>query len=158
FSNVGSGISISLSSGTVIGNFLPGTGLPGGGNVIANSNFNGVLITSTTSLGNSILGNSIFNGGNQAIDLRGASGRDLNDLGDGDIGPNGLQNYPAISSVVSSATQTSVVAALNSKPSTAYHVEYFITPTNSSGSTQGRTSLGGVDVTTDAAGNANASA
>jgi hypothetical protein len=79
-----------------------------------------------------------------------AFGATVNDAGDADSGPNGLQNTPVLTSVTTAA----VAGTLSSKPSTAYKVELFANAfCNAFGSGEGQTPLRIVDVTTDGAGN-----
>ena len=62
-------------------------------NVIAHNIGDGVTITGNNSLGNTIWENSIHDNDGHGIDL-GDDGVTANDAGDGDSGPNHLQNYP----------------------------------------------------------------
>jgi len=143
-------------------NTLGGTN-PGEGNVIAFNSEDGVLVGDGvgTSVGNRINGNSITTNGTTGthlgIDL-GAFGGALdgvtpNDAGDGDAGPNNLQNAPAITSAQSFGSNVNVVGLLSSAPSTTYRVEFFSNLTcDPSGAGEGRTFLGSANLTTDAAG------
>ena len=67
----------------------------GAGNTIAH-NANGIIVSSG-SAGNAIRGNAIFANANQGIDLD-EDGETANDAGDGDDGPNRLQNFPEVQS------------------------------------------------------------
>jgi cysteine-rich repeat protein len=79
-----------------------------------------------------------------------------NDPGDGDEGPNNLQNFPVLTSVSSTSGDTTVEGMLNSAPTATYRIEFFSNSTcDSSGNGEGKTFLGSADVTTDAGGNAN---
>src|SRR5262249_40788584 len=116
--------------------------------------------------GNSIYGNGTANGANflstLGIDLGnpggfGQGGLTPNDLGDGDIGPNLLQNFPLISSVTAGASTTTVDGALNSLPSPPFTLDFY----SNDGCVgrpqdflQGRTYIGTDTVTTDAGGHA----
>jgi parallel beta-helix repeat protein len=79
--------------------------LAGEGNIIANNGGDGVLIGSDPSsgfaaeagVGNSVIGNLIFGNSGLAIDLGPNNGTTANDANDVDVGPNNLQNSPAIS-------------------------------------------------------------
>ena len=90
------------SSGTVLGNGGSGVHIASSSynnfvevNTIANNTGDGVTITATnSSLGNTIWENSIHDNGGLGIDL-GDDGPTANDAGDGDSGPNHLQNFPA---------------------------------------------------------------
>ena len=69
---------------------------PGAGNTIAYSDAVGVAVYSGT--GRTIRGNSIFGNGGLGIDLLN-DGVTPNDLGDPDIGPNNLQNFPLVTTI-----------------------------------------------------------
>jgi hypothetical protein len=89
----------------------------------------------------------------------GLDGLTANDTGDADTGPNNLQNYPEIGSVVSTGGNTTVTGTLRSNASTTYRLEFFSSPSgDASGHGEGQTWLGATTVTTDAAGNATFSA
>lgn len=93
----------------------------GEGNLIAYNSAAGITVTDGTA---AILGNRIFGNGALGIDLA-ADDITGNDLGDADTGPNGLQNYPVLGSVTSTAGNTTVTGILNSKASTTYRLEFF---------------------------------
>jgi CSLREA domain-containing protein len=72
-----------------------------------------------------------------------------NDPGDVDAGPNGLQNFP----VLTSASATSVAGTLGSAPSSTYTVELFASSAcDSSGNGEGVRYLTSVEVTTNESG------
>ena len=144
------------------------------GNTIANNGSAGVAIfgdplSSRQNSGNAILGNSIFNNGRNSpatqlgIDLVGKTSFPVDDGvtpndsvdGDGDSGPNLLQNFPVLASVTSDSISTTIVGSLNSRFNTEYRIEFFSSQTvSSSGFGEGQTFLGFTDVTTSASGNA----
>jgi CSLREA domain-containing protein len=150
-SNQGHGILISRSADNWIGGLEAGQG-----NLIAHNGYNGdrdgVVIVEVSGLSqaiaNRILGNSIYeNGANNGIgiDLRG-DGPTPNDPGDGDLGPNQVQNYPVISWV----RGATVVGELESAANTTFRLEFFASPEcSATGFGQGKTFLGAFDVTTD---------
>ena len=112
--------------------------------------------------GLAILGHSIFsnNGLGTVIeidaDLSTTDGVNPNDLGDGDTGGNGLQNFPVLTSATASNGNITLSGTLNSIPKTTFRVEFFDnTALDPSGNGEGQTYLNFVNVTTDAAGNAN---
>jgi hypothetical protein len=164
------GIALQGSSGQGVQDNQIGGTLAGAGNTIANSGSAGVAIygdalSSTQNSGNAILGNSIFNNGlsNPAIlpgiDLVGGftypldDGVTLNDLGDVDIGPNMLQNFPVLTSVSTGLLGTTILGSLNSAANTTYRIEFFSNPAVVGSSFgQGQTFLGFTNVTTDASG------
>jgi len=156
-----------LSGDVVIGGINPGEG-----NIIA---FNGSVV------GNSSAGIEVVNGqhvkirGNQIYGNKGGKidglGIDLapsfalgvspNDLGDGDSGPNGLQNFPIIDNVIYGASTTTVQGTLNSTAATAFDLDFYSNPPCSAHPQdflEGATYLGTLPVTTDGSGNASFSA
>src|SRR5262245_4739298 len=146
--NSGDGIVISGSTSATIG----GTN-PSEGNTIAFNGGYGVFVNVGT--GCSILGNSIFANGNLGINLNGAPDGffgpvTANDAGDGDAGPNGLQNYPVITSAGTGAGNTTITGTLNSTPNTVFRIEFFASAVaDPSGFGEGQTFLGATTVTTD---------
>jgi titin len=127
----------------------------GTGNVIA---YNGTFgITTNAGMLSlkpfAVLGNSIFSNGNLGIDL-GSDGVSTNDAGDSDTGPNGLQNFPLLSSGGPNAGSTTTInGTLNSKSNTIYRLEFFANATcDSSGYGEGQTYLGFTNVTTNGSG------
>src|ERR1039458_3984585 len=85
--------------GGATNNSIGGIGA-GAGNMIAFNGYAGVNIYDAPTTNNSIRGNSIFSNSGLGIDLVGAG--DVypfytpNDMGDADIGPNNLQNFPVL--------------------------------------------------------------
>ena len=161
--NAFNGISIATRQVTV-----GGIG-PGEGNVIAFNGVAGVFVGYGGVSGprqNPIRGNSIHSNhanpsfsANPGIDLAGGSGGGftLNDLGDGDIGGNDLQNFPLISSAVPSGGSTTVQGTLNSQASTTFDIDFYSNLAcvgRPQGFLEGRTFLGSTQVTTNGSGNA----
>ena len=104
--------------------------------------------------GTSILGNRIFHDGGLGIDLAPA-GVTPNDPGDGDTGPNGLQNFPVLSSAVASQGRAFIGGTLNSKPNSTYRLEFFTNDTcDPSGNGEAEGFLGFTSVSTGGDGNA----
>lgn len=139
------GLRISNSLGlSTIGNHLIT------GNTIAHNGIAGInlLPSSRVTVGNRLLGNSIHSNNGPSIDLN-DDGHTPNDAGDGDTGPNNLQNHPVLASAVATATGTTVLGTLDSQPAASYRLEFFA---NRSNVREGRRFLGFQDVTTDAAG------
>ncbi|NKB24146.1 MAG: hypothetical protein GKR87_07185 [Kiritimatiellae bacterium] len=87
--------------------------------------------------GNSIYGNQGFE-----IDL-GGDGVTTNDLGDPDVGPNTLQNYPFISSAISDGNSLTITGSLASAPFSSYLLQFFSVPEiGVSGEGEGKTFIG----------------
>jgi hypothetical protein len=149
--NAQGGIYLQGSSTNTLGNALEAaTGNTG--NVIFYNGGTGVSVYMGEA--NSILGNRIYDNAGLAIDL-GADGLTANDPGDWDTGANGLQNSPVLTNVSSTVSSAQMQGALNSTPSATFRLEFFSCPPWPPGlPTQGRTYLGGANVTTDAAGDA----
>jgi len=122
-------------------------------NTIAHNGEDGVTVAGGT--GNAVLRNSIHNNGSRptddlAVDLS-ADGTTGNDPGDGDSGPNDLQNGAEIDS----ASATQVEWSLDSDATTRYRLEFYANDTCSGASvTEAQTFLGATTVTTDANGEA----
>lgn len=125
-------------------------------NVIAFNGARGVFVSGGT--GNLIFGNSIFSNGGLGIDL-GDSGVTPNDAGDGDDGPNGLQNFPLLTSAMRSGGKTTIQGTLNSTPNSTFLLHFYVSSAaDPSGNGEGQTYLGVQDVTTDDGGNVTFSA
>lgn len=137
----------------------------GGGNLIANNGAAGVAIFGNSSnRRNDILRNSILSNGRNSpatipgIDLTptgypNSDGVTLNDAGDTDLGPNGLQNYPVLTSVTGGSGGVTITGFLNSKPNTTYRLEFFTSAVASeTGFGEGATFIGSLDVVTDPSG------
>jgi hypothetical protein len=97
-----------------------------------------------------IRANEFWNNGGLAIDLAG-NGVTPNDAGDGDTGPNRLQNFP----VITLATPSRVTGTLDSEPNLGYVIEIYGAAPDSSGHGEGQTYLGSQIVGTDNTGKAN---
>jgi hypothetical protein len=145
------------------------------GNTIAFNKWDGIVdapgydysVAYTTSghQGNAFLQNSIFSNGMLGIDLlapgtngniQAPQGVPLqNTPGGPHQGANLLQNYPVLSSAVSSTSNTTVAGTLNSTPSTTFRLEFFAnTAEDPTGYGEGQRYLGYVSVTTNIQGNA----
>jgi hypothetical protein len=151
--NAGAGVHV-IGSSAAIG----GTGA-GEANVIA---FNGTQAFSGSGVwiengtGSSIRANSIHDNLGLGIDL-GTDGMTPNDAGDGDAGPNNLQNFPIIQSVVPGASTTEITGKLDSTAATTFDLDFFANPSCTNfphDFLEGQTYLGSTQVTTDGAGHA----
>ncbi|HKV07553.1 MAG TPA: IPTL-CTERM sorting domain-containing protein [Thermoanaerobaculia bacterium] len=151
--NGGSGIFVDSGLATIGGTAA------GAGNTIANNGDTGVQVrigfsnvrnaSEATILGNSITGNALLGINNSAPDVVTA-----NDAGDGDSGPNDLQNFPVITAASLSGGNVTVSGTLNSTAGATFRVELFSSQAcDALGFGEGATFLGAVDVTTDGSGN-----
>jgi hypothetical protein len=142
---------------------------PGQGNVIAFNGQAGVFVTYSTTgvLENPIRGNSIYanntapasvGASDLGLDLGnpGSGGLTLNDLDDADIGPNLNQNFPIITSAVSSIAAgnptTTISGRLNSAPSTTFTLDFYANNAcvgRPQEYREGQTYIGSSQVTTD---------
>lgn len=131
----------------------------GEGNVIAhNVDFGvGITLSSGPSISKRISANLIYSNDGLGIDLEG-DGVTPNDILDGDMGGNALQNYPGlIAATVNGGTH--VEGALNSAANTQYRIEFFANDEcDPSGHGEGQTYLGFTNATTDGTGTAQFSA
>ncbi|HEV8609880.1 MAG TPA: right-handed parallel beta-helix repeat-containing protein [Thermoanaerobaculia bacterium] len=131
-----------------------GGATPDLGNVIAGNRIHGVRLSGFSTMNNSILGNSIRDNGSLGIDL-GSDGVSPNDAGDGDGGPNFLQNFPVLSSANVKSGQTTISGTLNRSPKASFRVEFFSSDAcDPSGFGEGANFLGSANVTIDMSGNA----
>lgn len=116
------------------------------GNLIA---FNGEGVTIADGTKNTALSNSIYSNDTIGIDLRG-DGVTINDSDDADTGPNGLQNYPEIVSVMQNGNSVIISGVLNSLPNAGFTLQFFsnqVCSTNGHG--EGQSLLGSADVNTN---------
>lgn len=116
------------------------------GNVIA---FNGEAGVDVPGAGPSaeISGNSIRSNGDLGINL-GSTGVTPNDANDTDAGPNGLQNWPVLTSAV--AGSTTISGTLDSAPNRDYRIEAFTSNAcDGSGNGEGRNFRGSAILHTD---------
>ena len=152
------GLRISECLNTTIGGDAPGAG-----NVIAFNGpseqigVNGIELIGDGTKGVSIRGNSIYSNGRLGIDIS-PSGVTPNDAGDVDGGANNRQNFPVITSVVSTANQTTITGTLNSTPNTTFILDFYANAVcDASGNGEGAKpfALNPAPVITDANGNAN---
>jgi CSLREA domain-containing protein len=105
------------ASDTTIGDDDPTDGLTNAANIIAFNGGRGVEVSGAASTSNGILSNSIFSNASLGIDLGGDGVTPNDGPGDADTGPNNLQNFPVISSAVTSGTKTTIKGTLESTPS-----------------------------------------
>jgi parallel beta-helix repeat protein len=104
---------------------------------------------------NAIRGNSIYGNGGFAIDLAFNSVTANDAAPDGDVGPNGLQNFPVISTVAVVGSNTTISGTLASKANTTYTLDFYSSSlADASGYGEAQTYVGSGTVTTDGSGNA----
>jgi CSLREA domain-containing protein len=152
--NRGDGVQIVGAGENIIGGAAPGAG-----NLIAFNGGAGVGIFNIDlfPFSNAVLGNSIFDNSALGIDLYSTptNGVTPNDTGDGDTGPNGLQNFPVLTSASSDGSSTTIAGTLNSTANRTFTIQFFANiDCDSSGHGEGRFYLGQTSVMTDDSGNA----
>lgn len=123
-------------------------------NQIAYNQGNGLSVVQSNYQNYTYLPNAIFSNGGLGIDLN-DDGVTFNDLLDGDVGPNGLQNYPVLQSVIHVADSVYVSGILQSKPNKTYLLMFFTNnQCDSSGYGEGEFVVKELWVSTDNNGNA----
>jgi CSLREA domain-containing protein len=169
--NVGEGVLINFNAH----NSTVGGDSAGAGNVIAFNGGAGIsvapdsFVVGNFTSANTLRGNSVFSNALLGIDLVAPvtppnsflthDGLTLNDPGDSDAGPNGLQNSPVVLSATTSGGTTSVQGKLNSKPNVTFTVDFYANAVcDASGAGEGQSFAGSTTATTDANGDATFSA
>jgi parallel beta-helix repeat protein len=143
---------IAFNTGDGVNAALPATGLSGqvSYNTI-HSNAAGLVVTGGRV---NALRNNIRDNAGLGIDL-GNDGVTANDAQDVDTGPNGLQNFPMLTSVVPGATSYTINGLLSSTPNTSFFLDFFANPAcDPSGCGEGAAYVGAGFVNTDGAGTA----
>ncbi|HYW72999.1 MAG TPA: Calx-beta domain-containing protein [Pyrinomonadaceae bacterium] len=128
----------------------------GAGNVVAFNGAAGITLfesgAATHVYNIAIRGNAVYaniGSAGPGIDL-GDNGITPNDSGDGDSGPNNLQNFPTLSAATSGGGITTIAGTLNSDVNKQYRIEFFASPQcSASGYGEGQAYLGSTDVTTN---------
>ena len=152
--NQGDGVSILAALGA---DTIGGTA-GGSANVIAYNTGNGVTVgydsvSGDPSTSDAILGNSIYANSKLGIDL-GDDGVTLNDSS-GHSGPNLFQDFPVLTSVLTSGGTTTITGTLSGAADSTFRIEFFSNPAQDpSGYGQGQTFLMFDNVTTDDSGQA----
>ena len=143
--NYSRGVSISSGRGNVIGGATPGAG-----NAIRFSYSTGVSVTGTAT-NTAVRGNILADNRGLAIDL-GGDGPTPNHSGSTN-GPNGLQNYPIITSAVIQVGTVQITGTLDSVPSASFTLDFYAAsgPTLL-GLVQAQVYLGATGVFTDPSG------
>jgi len=154
---LGSVTGIDVTSVGAAGAVKIGGDAPGDANVVAGHRFAGVSVRNGTN-GATISGNSIFANVELGIDLHPATntiGVTPNDALDADSGGNGLQNFPTLAPATIAAGVLQVDGALASHASESFRIEFFTNmECSASGNGEGEFFVGGIDVQTNAAGQA----
>jgi len=150
--NGGPGIRI-RSTGSTVGGLEPGEG-----NVIAANAGDGIECLTGAGT-NTFRGNVIVANGGLGIDLNGGAedtfGVTANDPGDGDFGPNRLQNFPVVSAVVKGYASTLVVGTSEGPGGQPLDLDFFANQAaDPSGYGEGERLLGTTRVVTDGFGGA----
>ncbi len=131
-------------------NIIGGSGT-GEGNLIA---FNRNGIRADSGIRNQFRRNRVFSNDFMGIDLA-PVGVTPNDIGDGDSGPNNLQNFPVITFVNAQTSSVNIQGTFNSAANQTFTLEFFgNSGLNAAGLGEGRNFLGTTTVTTNASGNA----
>lgn len=158
-------IGVAANAITSLGNGIDGVGIDDGAtnnliggvnapewNFIAYNAFKGVEVSGTETVGNSIVGNRIFSNQFLEIDLN-SDGITANDALDADSGPNGLQNFPVLTSVNAFNSQLFVTGTLNSRSGETYTLSFYSSAANDgSNNSQGEVPIGQQPVSTNASG------
>lgn len=155
----GVGIFIFDASGNTIGGLLPEMG-----DVIAYNRATGIHVATVytdPTEKNALLSNRIFGNQGLAIDLDenfnlpSLGDPTPNDSGDGDTGPNRLQNYPTITDYLVEGSSIRIRGVLNSVANAAFALQFFSTERpHSQGYGEAEVVLGSSTLSTDTAGNA----
>ena len=120
-------------------------------NTIADNNGTGVAVIAGTAKINE---NSIYDNAKLGIDLKN-DGVTPNDPLDADTGPNGLMNFPVITSAYNTHNFTQIDGTFSGKANQAITLQFFDTPNcDQSGFGQGQTLLTTLGVNTNASGQA----
>ena len=142
-----------------------GDGSAAGANTIAFNGRDGIAVEDDTSIGNAISRNSIFSNGGLGIDLIGPGEDSSTNVStpndgdnpntpqvdtDGDSGPNGLQNYPVLTSARNGSGKTTITGKISGRPNSGFDVQFYSNP----GGNEGKKFIGEKFVRADASGNA----
>jgi hypothetical protein len=130
-------------------------GSEGQGNTIAYSQLHGILLLGGAGDGNTIQGNSIHDVQGMGIDIWFDGMTQENDYLDQDEGPNTAINYPELETAFAEGSLLEITGNMPAAPLTNYTLEFFSNEScGESGYGPGKTSLGMIEVSTDAEGNA----
>lgn len=148
--NEGDGISIQGASALITIGGIPQDGEEHNQkNVIAYNAGGGVIINGPQISGVNLFANSIHSNAGLGIDLQsGTGGVSINDPGDGDTGPNNLQNYPVFYAAESlSGGGARLSGYLDTVNGRTYRIEFFSnTSLDPSGFGEGKTLIGSLSL------------
>jgi len=145
--NTQQGIGVSGATNNTIGGTQNGAA-----NKIAYNGGPGILLSNGSGI--VIRGNSIFSNNGLGIDL-GATGVTANDSIDADVGPNTLQNFPVVTTVMSTSNSTTIQGSLNSLPNTTFNIDFYSnSAVDPSGNGEGAQFIGTTSVNTNVNGDA----
>jgi hypothetical protein len=130
---------------------------PGTRNAIANNGGAGVLIGNDPSqgfstnpvdlFGNSVLGNTIANNGGLGIDLGTFGSVTANDVNDSDTGPNGLMNFPVLTTAQLDGQVLYIAGTINTRTDRTVRIEFFVNHSaDATGFGEGQIYLGFISV------------
>jgi hypothetical protein len=126
----------------------------GGQNVIAYNLGDGIDIVDVNA-SVYVSANSIHDNAGLGVSFRPGLGPTPNDSLDDDSGPDGLQNYPLMTSAAVSGGSVTIAGALNSTPNTTFDIDLFGNDScDKSGHGQGKYYIGQTTVATDVSGHA----
>ncbi len=142
--NSGTGVILAGSAGP------SSVGGPGSadGNVVAHNGGRGIAVTGSAHA--ALERNQVHSNLGLGIDL-GSAGVTPNDAGDGDVGPNNLQNFPVLTYAASDGGSVTVRGSLDSQPG-SFRLEFFASPVlDGSGHGEGQIFVGAATVASGAA-------
>ena len=93
-------------------------------NTIAFNGADGVTIASSTAVGNTVWENAIHSNSGLGVDP-GPDGVTANDVGDGDAGANGLQNFPVLTTAGRTGDEIGISGRIDRTPSTRFIVDFY---------------------------------
>jgi FIMAH domain-containing protein len=123
---------------------------PEDGNTIAFNGGDGVVVSRPFPVAIPILSNSLFSNGGLGIDID-DDGVTSNDSCDADSTPIALQNFPVLTSAVTTNGSTVIQGTLDSKPNSSFLIQFFSNAAcDPSGFGEGQNLIGSITVTSGA--------
>ena len=137
--NTGDGVEISSAANNIVG----GDAVGSSANQIVGNGGRGIVVVGTPSTGNKLRANRIEGNGSLGIDLGIDGVVTPNDLGDADVGPNALQNFPVLTSaLIDGAGNVTVTGSLATSPGTHFVDFYTSSACDPSGNGEGARAFG----------------